>query len=329
MMRPLLRGCGLCACVVSCILLATVGCSKSSGGSGKPRIAVIPKGTTHEHWKSVEAGARKAGEELGVQILWKGPLTEDDMKDQQDLVDQFVSEGVSGIVLAPLDSKGLVRQVQSAARQNIPVVICDSALDAQQGKDFVAFVGTDNKKAGRMAGDELARVMGGKGKVVMIRYAIGSASTTAREEGFMEAMAANPGLKVISSDQYAGATVDAAKDKSQNMLDTLRQADGIYTPNESSTQGTLITLRQAGMTKGEGRKKFVGFDASPALVEAVENGELDAVVAQNPFKMGHDAVKALVDHIHGQKVAPVEDTGAVLVTKTSLNDPEVKKLVKH
>lgn len=327
--RLLRPACAVALCVVSaCVASLVHGCSRSEGG-GKPRIAVIPKGTTHDHWKSVEAGARQAGEALGVEIVWKGPLREDDLADQIAVVEQFVSEGVQGIVLAPLDSKGLVAPVQSAGQRKIPVVIFDSGLDAGVGKDFVAFVGTDNRRGGRMAGDELARVLGGKGKVVMIRYKEGSESTIQREAGFMEAMAANPGIQVISSDQFAGATVDTAKTKSENMLDTLRQADGIYTPNESSTLGTLLTLREAGLTKGDARKRFVGFDASQPLVEAIESGELDAAVAQNPIKMGYDAVAALVAHTKGQKVEPSQDTGAVLVTKATLGNEDVKKLLKR
>src|SRR4051794_18960471 len=121
------------------------GASASGGGAGK-RIAVIPKGTTHVFWKSVEAGARKAAGEAGVEMIWKGPLKEDDRAEQIKVVEQFVSEGVSGIVLAPLDKEALARPVSSAMGRNIPVVIFDSALTGDAGKDFVSFVATDNKK---------------------------------------------------------------------------------------------------------------------------------------------------------------------------------------
>jgi ribose transport system substrate-binding protein len=331
--------CASLAAALSLCLALNAGCDDKSSspnsttGDGrrgdKLRIAVIPKGTTHEFWKSVEAGARAAGSELGVEIIWKGPLREDEMADQIAMVEQFVSEGVSAIVVAPLDSGGLVRPVKAAGTRKIPVVIFDSALEAEAGKDFVAFVGTNNHNAGKMAGEELVRLLGGKGKAVMIRYKAGSASTMEREAGFLEAMKANPGIELISTDQEAGATVDTAKAQSQNMLDTLRRADGLFCPNESSTLGTLLTLRQAGLTKGEGRKVFVGFDATPPLVSAIEAGELDAAVAQNPIKMGYDAVVAAVSHVKGQTVRQNQDTGAVLVTKAKLDDPEVKALLKR
>ena len=153
--------------------------SGSSGGSSgsKIRVAVIPKGTTHVFWKTVEAGAKKAGEELGVEVIWKGPLKEDDRAEQIKVVEQFSSEGVSGIVLAPLDREALASPVQSAMEKKIPVVIFDSALAGEAGKDFVSFVATNNRKGGEMAGEQLVKLLGGKGKVVLLRYAVGSAST--------------------------------------------------------------------------------------------------------------------------------------------------------
>jgi len=135
------------------------------------KIAVIPKGTTHVFWKSVEAGARAAGEELGVDIVWKGPLKENDRAQQIAIVEQFLTEGVAGIVLAPLDDTALRRPVQTAMQKKIPVVIIDSALRGEPGKDFVSFVATDNRKGGRLAGEELARLLNGQGRLVLLRNA--------------------------------------------------------------------------------------------------------------------------------------------------------------
>src|SRR6202034_3471888 len=120
-------------------------CNKPTGQPGgdaaaaatKPRIAIIPKGTTHEFWKSVHAGAVKASKELGVDIVWKGPLKEDDLKGQIDVVDSFVAQGVSGIVVAPLSDKGMVGSVAAAAKAGIPVVVFDSDLAGGAQTSFV------------------------------------------------------------------------------------------------------------------------------------------------------------------------------------------------
>jgi ribose transport system substrate-binding protein len=287
-------------------------------------IAVIPKGTSHSFWKSVEAGAKKAGTELGVNIIWKGPLKEDDRAEQIKVVDQFVSEGVSGIVLAPLDDTALLRPVRSATSKKIPVVIFDSGLKGEVGKDFVSFVATDNRLGGAMGGEQLAKLLGGKGKVVLLRYSEGSASTMERETGFLEVMAKNPGITVIVKDRYAGATMAEAQDAALKLSDRLREADGIFCPNESSTQGMLAALRKLGLT---GKVKFVGFDASPILVDALTKGDIDALVSQNPVKMGYEGVKTVVAQIKGEPVQQRVDTGVKLITKENLSDPEVKQLL--
>jgi ribose transport system substrate-binding protein len=288
------------------------------------KIAVIPKGTTHSFWKSVEAGARQAGAEFGVEILWKGPLKEDDRAQQIGVVQQFVSSGVSAIVLAPLDDTALRTPVKSAAEHNIPVVIFDSALKGEVGKDFLSYVATNNVRGGEIGGEELARLLGGRGKVILLRYAEGSASTTERETGFMAVMKKHPGITVTVDNRYAGATVSTAQDAAMNLIDRIREADGIFCANESSTQGMLLALRQTGLI---GKKQFVGFDTSPFLLAALNKGDLQGLVAQNPTRMGYLGVATAVKHLRGEKVEQTVDTGCVLVTKDNQGTPEVKTIL--
>src|SRR5437660_3874313 len=174
-------------------------------------VAVIPKGTTHEFWKAINAGAFKARDELNghgckLEVIWKGPLREDDRDQQIQVVENFMTRHVSAIVLAPLDSQALVRPVHRAIQSKVPVVIMDSDLKSDQ---YVSFVATDNYKGGRLAGEEMGRLLGGKGNVILLRYAVGSASTEAREAGFLDVLRTNyPGINLISSDQHAGAKHD-------------------------------------------------------------------------------------------------------------------------
>ncbi|HEY8995873.1 MAG TPA: substrate-binding domain-containing protein [Lacunisphaera sp.] len=288
------------------------------------KIAVVPKGTTHSFWKSVEAGARKAGDELGVEIIWKGPLKEDDRAQQIGIVQQFVSSGVNAIVLAPLDDTALRTPVKSAAEHNVPVVIFDSALKGEIGKDFVSFVATNNFHGGEIGGEELVRLLGGKGKVVLLRYSEGSASTAEREAGFLSVIKKNPGITLLVDNRYAGPTISSAQDASMNLIDKVREADGIFCPNESSTQGMLLAMRQTGLA---GQKKFVGFDTSAFLLAALAKGDIQGLVAQNPSRMGYLGVATAVKHLRGEKVEPSIDTGCVLVTKANRNTPEVEAVV--
>lgn len=298
------------------------------GGAGEERlqIAVIPKGSTHEFWKSVRAGAEEAGAELGVEIIWKGPMREDDREDQIKVVEDFTTRRVDGIVLAPLDDTALRLPVDNAQQAGIPVVIIDSGL-----KDVrtVSFVATDNMEGGRKAGKRLGERVA-DGSVVMLRYQIGSASTMERESGFMEAIGGFPGVKVASENQYGGATTETAQKASENLLARFKNPDGtlgiqgIFTPNESTTFGMLRVLQDMGLA---GKVTFVGFDASPKLVEALVNGEIDALVLQNPRKMGYLGVKTMVAHLRGEQVEERIDTGATLVTKDNMNDPDIAPLL--
>lgn len=306
---------------LSLALALLSGCKQQSS---KMQIAVIPKGTTHEFWKAVDAGAQQAGKDLNVDIIWKGPLKEDDRSAQIDVVQQFVGDKVAGIVLAPLDRQALLDPVRLAGSQKVPVVIIDSSLDGEAGKDFVSFVATDNDKGGELAGEELARILNNKGKVVLMRYQAGSASTEAREKGFLDAIHKHSDIQVISDNQESGATVDSAKAKAMNMLDKFKECDGLFCPNESSTVGVLSALQTAGITG----KKFIGFDASPQMVDALKSKELDALVVQNPFQMGYLGVKTMVEHVKGQTVQQRIDTGVQLVTRDNLNAPEVQKLLE-
>jgi ribose transport system substrate-binding protein len=316
-------------------LLAAAACGGSStpapGAASDPSkltIAVIPKGTTHVFWQSIRAGAEKAGAELGVNIVWRGPLREDDRDAQVSEVENAVSRGVSGICLAPLDESALVQPVQEAGAKKIPVVIFDSGL---KGNDYVSFVATDNLKGGRLGGERLAQSLGGKGKVMLLRYAEGHDSTGKREQGFLEAMKANPGIEVVSSNQYGGADVEGAYKKAESLLSTYKKPDGslgidgIFTPNESVSFAMLRVLQDNGWA---GKVKFVGFDASPNLVKGMRDGAIDGLVVQDPVNMGYLAVKTMVSHIKGQPVEKWIDTGVHVATKDNMDTPAMKPLVE-
>ena len=310
------------------ILLSLVAACTKTTGKKKFTIAVIPKGTTHEFWKSIHAGSNKAASELtaqgtDVEVIWKGPLREDDREQQIQVVEGFAAQGVSGIVLAPLDNRALVRPVSEAHRAGVPTVIIDSGLESN---DFVSFVATDNRKGGTLAADRMGQLLNGKGKVLVLRYAEGSASTTEREEGFISEIKQKfPGIELVSTNQYAGATRDTAKRASENLLNTYGdQVQGIFTPNESSTAGMLLALQDIGKA---GKISFVGFDSSQTFIDAINANQLHGIVVQNPFNMGYLGVRTMVDNLQGKPVSKQIDTGVMLVTKDNMQTPEVQTLL--
>ncbi|HPB95359.1 MAG TPA: substrate-binding domain-containing protein [Polyangiaceae bacterium] len=306
--------------------LGVLGSCKKQGQAAMPRVAVIPKGTTNEFWKTVHAGVKQAAQEEGIDAVWKGPLKEDDLKAQIELVQSFVAQRVAAIVLAPLSDKALLGPVKAAKSSGIPVVIFDSAL---QGEEHDALVATDNLAAGRLAAEEMQKVLGGKGKVVVLRYLEGSASTMEREKGFLDTIRKVTGIEVVSDNQYGGATTESAFSTSETLLSARQAAtggvDGIFAPNESTTFGMLLALRKANLA---GKIKFIGFDASDKLVEGVRQGHLHALVLQNPRKIGYMALKRAAQLLRKEPVERRFDTGAQLVTRDNLDDDGVRELLR-
>jgi ribose transport system substrate-binding protein len=298
-----------------------------AASTARLRLAVIPKGANQVFWKSVHAGAVKAAAELGVEVLWKGPLKEDDRESQIRVVEDFITRGVDGLVLAPLDDVALRPAVNEAVRARLPVVIMDSPLS---GTNYVSFVATDNEEGGRRAARHLAALLNGTGRVIVFRFLEGSASTEQRVAGFLDELRKTPGLEVVSASQRSGATAEVAYQNAENLLALFKtggtlKVDGIFCPNEFTTFAMLRALQDGGLA---GKVKFVGFDSSEMLVAALRKGELHGLVLQDPIRMGYLAVKTLVAHLRGEPVPPRIDTGSTVATPANMDDPAIRALLE-
>lgn len=309
------------------VLVLLSACNKSASSAKHYTIAVIPQGATHEYWKSIHAGAVKASQDLaaeGIEVTlnWKAPLREDDREQQVQVVEGFISQGINGIVLAPFDRKALVRPVEEASRAGIPTIVVDSALDTDQ---VVSFLASNNYHGGELAADQMAKLLKGKGKVLLLRYQEGVASTEARENGFVDKIKSYPGIELISSNQFAGATRDTAKRTAENLLNKYGdQIQGIFTPNESSTAGTLLALEDVNKA---GKIVFIGFDTSDTFIQAMKDKKLNGIVVQNPFRMGELGVKTMVMHLQGKPVEKKIDTGVSLVTRENMDAADMQALL--
>ena len=305
--------------------LFLINCNEKKDKSDKKSIlkfAVIPKGSTHVHWKRVHLGAEKAAKELGdVEILWQGPQKEDDRQMQIQVLQNFVSRKVDAIIVAPLDDKALIPSVNSAKTRNIPVIIFDSGLAST---NYDAYVATDNFEGGRLCALRLADQIGKKGNIIMLKYGEGSESTIKREAGFLEGLKEFPNIKIISGDQYSGATFEKAMQVSQNLLNKFGNPDGIFCSNETSTMGMLRALELAGKA---GKIKLVGFDINETLIKGIQNKILHGVAVQNPVQMGYQSVKTAYAIINKKEFKKNVDTGVTIVTAENLNDPKVQSIV--
>ena len=291
----------------------------------KLKIAVIPKSNTAMFWKSVHAGSKLgAVASGGIELLWRAPSKDDDLQEQISLVDQCISDGVSGIALAPMDKEALAAVVAKAAKKKIPVLIFDSALKGTPGKDYITIVGIDNKKGGNIAGEELAKLLGGKGKVVLIRVKVGNPNIMSREDGFLETIAKYKGIQVIEKNRYVSGTTEGAKNECMKMADKLKEADGIFCSYEQSTMGMLRALRSLNLS---GKVKFIGFDIPAFALEALKRNEINVLIAQDPAQMGFICVKTVVDHIHGKKIPSKINIDVRVITRDNLSDPVIQKLL--
>lgn len=309
-MRSKILGVALCA-------LAAASCNRQT----QRRIAVIPKGTAHVFWQSVHAGAVAAGREMHVEILWDGPPNETDYSRQLEIFDSMLNRHVDGVVVAAADRTTLSASLERAAREKTPVVVFDSGVEST---NYVSFVATNNYKAGQMGARKLAELLGGKGKVAMIENAPGSASTMERESGFKETVAKEfPAMQFVA-EQYSMSNRAKGMAATENILTAHPDLNGLFASSEPSAVGAAQALKSRGLA---GKIKFVGFDASEGLVEDLAGGTIDALVAQDPFKIGYEAVKAVVDKLDGKTPEKQVDLSAVVVTKADLEKPEIKQLL--
>lgn len=285
------------------------------------RIAVIPKGTAHVFWQSVHAGAVAAGREFHVDIIWDGPPNETDYSRQLEILDSMLNRHVDGVVVAAADRTTINGILDRAAREKIPLVVFDSGVDST---NYVSFVATNNFAAGKLAARKLASLLNGRGTVAMIQNAPGSASTMDREHGFKEALAQEfPGIQLVA-EQYSMSNRARAMSAAENILTAHPQLDGLFASSEPSSVGASQALKSRSLV---GKLRFVAFDSSDGLVEDLKFGVMDALVAQDPFKMGFEAVRAVTDKLNGKTPEKKVDLAAVVITKADLDKPEIQALL--
>jgi ribose transport system substrate-binding protein len=317
----------ICLVALAALCFLPIGCQKAKD-DGKLRIAVIPKGTTHEFWRSVHYGADQAAQELGgVEILWKGPLEENDRQGQIRVMRDFITKRVSGICLAPLDRSALVDYVEESASKDIPVVIFDSGLDDET--NIVSYIATNNYHGGELAAEQLVKAMGGQGDVILLRYNPGSESTEERERGFLgklkELQKDHPAITILSDNQYAGTTPKESQENAIQLIGKYKaEVDGVFAVCEPNAAGVLLALEELELA---GKVKFVAFDPNADLAKGLENGTVHGIVLQDPVKMGYEAVKAVVKKIKGEAAEKRIVTGEYVATPDNYQTEEMQRLL--
>lgn len=304
------------------LLAASAGLALSAcGGSRRVVIGVVPKATAHIFWQTVQAGALAAGQEFHVDIEWNGPPAETEYSRQIQIIDSLVARHVNALAIAATDRTALIAPVERAVKAGIPVVIFDSGLDSDQ---YLTFLATNNYQGGQMAARKLGELIGGKGKVAMVMLAPGSYSTMERERGFRDVIAKEfPGVE-IAAEQYSMSDRAKGLAAAENMLSAHPDLAGMFASAEPGSVGASLAIKQRDLA---GKVKLVTFDSTEGLIEELKAGVIDAMVVQDPFRMGFEAVHTLVEHLKGKPPAKRIDLTPTLVTKGNLEQPEIHKLL--
>jgi len=307
------------------LAVALAGCAQNQGpGVSQPpkqiRIAVVPKGTTQSFWLAVKAGAEDAAKKTGAEIIWKGPAKETDVAGQKRIIENFINQKVDALVMAACNETALIPTVEQADKAGIPVITIDSGVRSNVPKSFVA---TDNIAGAREAAKAIAKLIGEKGEVGLIPFVKGAATSNMREDGFKQEIAKHKGIKLVSV-LYSNSDIMQGIRATEDMLTANSKLAGIFAANEGGAVGAAraLDLRRLG-----GKVKLVAFDAAQAEIEALKKGTIQALIVQNPYKMGFDGVTAAIKAINGEAVEPRIDTGVTVVTMTNFNEPAVQKIL--
>jgi ribose transport system substrate-binding protein len=310
--------------IIFALALFAASCAGARGAKPSQKtIAVIPKGVSHSFWLTVKAGADAAGKDLNVKVIWKGAGQETDYSGQINIVEDMINQRVDGIVLAPSHGDSLVPMVERAQAAGIPVTIFDSGISTEK---YLSYVSTDNRQGGAVAAKRMGEKLGGKGKVAILGVKKGSVSTDEREEGFRETIQKEfPGITLVPIIFYGEANAAKSLQAAEDLLTSHSDLTGLFASNESSTVGAVRAIQQRNLA---GKVTLVGFDATADLVRNVREGAIDSLVLQNPFKMGYEGVKTIVDKIGGKAPERRIDTGVALLTKDNVDTPDIQKLIK-
>lgn len=304
--------------IAVCLLAAgLVSCRRDR----KKLIGVVPKAISHLFFMSVHAGVRDAGRDFGVEVLWNGPEEETEYSRQIEIVDSMVARRVDALAISATDQTALVAPVKRAIAAGIPVTIFDSGLAVD---DYVTFVATDNHGAGETAARKLGQLLNGHGNVAMLMHKPGGKSTVDREVGFDEVMAKEyPGIHVVAR-LFGMADRAKSRTAAENILTAHPDLDGMFASAEANSLGAIQALKARGLA---GKIRLVTFDFSDAHVAALKDGTIDAMLVQDPYRMGYEAVHTLADKLNGKTPPKRMDLQARVILKSDLDKPEVQALL--
>ena len=312
------RTIGIAFVAVGCSLAWTMSASADNSATQGKTVAFVPGVTGNAFYVSMECGIRSEALKYGFTINFQGAQAFDPSL-QTPIVNAVVATKPAGLLIAPTDSKAMFVPISQAVSAGIKVALVDTTLN--DTSQVITSIATDNTAGGAAAADALAKLIGEKGKVMAIAFQAGASTSDQRQKGFEEGIKKYPnityvGFQISNNDpSKAAAEVGATLAANPDLA-------GIFATNDRSAEGAATGLRVADKV---GAVKVVGFDAGPTQIKQLQDGLVQALIAQQPYQIGVDGVDAIATALNGKSVQHSITTGTVTITKDNLQEPDIQK----
>ena len=289
----------------ACLLLS---CGRSERAK-TIEITLVTKALDSEWWQRVKSGAEEAARAVpGVKLAVLAPEREINIDQQAAILEDQITKRVSAMAVAPAGVSEILPVLDRAKAAGIPVIIFDTDVD---WPSKLSFVGADNRRAGRLAGEHIVKLLSGRGKVAVIRGILGVRTHDDRLAGFREAIASSPGIQLVTV-QPANSERAMGMSVMENILTSHPDLAAVFATNDQMALGAVEAVAARNIT---GRVAVIGVDATKEAVAAVQKGNLAADVAMHPEALGRGTVEAAIHAALGEPLNKVIDTGETLVTK--------------
>ncbi|MEM7525195.1 MAG: ABC transporter substrate-binding protein [Pseudomonadota bacterium] len=284
-------------------------------GQTKAYIPLISKGFSHQFWQAVKIGSEQAAAEFGVEVTFEGPDNEGQVDRQIDMLAAALAKGPAAIGFAAVDSQASIPMLREIDAAGVPVIAFDSGVDSDIP---VTTCTTDNLASAALAADEMAKAIGGSGKVAIISHDQTSRTGIDRVDGFVNQVAAkHAGIEIVSI-QYGGGDHLISTEITKSILTANPDLKGVFGANEGSAIGVVN-----GVTESGADIVIIGYDSGAAQKAAVRSGLMSGAITQNPVGIGYETVKAAVMTINGESVPGVIDTGFYYYTAANMDEPQI------
>jgi ribose transport system substrate-binding protein len=300
------------------LVAASISCNRggpdSSAGDGRS-VALVLKTLNHPFFVDMRRGAQEAADKLGVRLQVQAAEREIDVEKQMQIVENLIQTGIGALAITPSGSREIVSALVKAKDAKVPIIVVDTRVDAKAAADAgvttETFVGSDNYEGGRLAGQYVVKMSGGKARVGILEGIPGHETGDSRLRGFRDAVQGTPGITIVAS-QPANWERDQGFNVFQNMLQAHQDIDTVFAASDLMALGAIEAIAAAGRT---GKIRVVGFDALDDAKKAIAAGTMEASVAQFPYEMGRVAIESAVKVMRGEKLPPDINVKLELVTK--------------